>query len=352
MKVLHVINSLEIGGAQRLLSNLIPIQINHGLDISVLVLQVHENGFSKIIAETGVQILLLNSNHFWSLSNIEKLRDIIRHFDIIHVHLFPSLYLVALASIGLKKNLVYTEHSTSNRRRETKILRPLEQFIYNRYKKIISISFQTQEALQKWLRSKDDRFVVVNNGIKIAKYQYAKVPVNEKSLIMISRFVEAKDQSTVIQALSYLDKDVTLTLIGDGEKLEKCKKLAGNIGVLDRVSFLGNRSDIADLIGTSCIGIQSSNWEGFGLTAVEIMAAGKPVIASDVDGLKQVVEGAGIIFKKGDAKDLAKKIEILLNDSDYYDKVSKDCLNRAYNYDISKMADKYKLVYEQAYSKR
>lgn len=345
MKVLHIINSLEIGGAQRLLSDLIPLQIRQGLDVNVLVGGEEGNEFSRKIQSAGCHIHKIDSPQYISLNSIKEIRRIIKNYDVVHVHLFPSLYLVALASLGLKTKLVYTEHSTSNRRREKAYLRPIEQFIYRKYNKIVSISQQTQEALQKWLKNDDNRFVVINNGVDVERFSSIKRPVKKNSLIMISRFVDAKDQATVIKAMKYLNSDVTLTLVGDGENLEKCIDLAKSIGVGDRVIFLGSRSDIAELISSSDIGIQSSNWEGFGLTAVELMAAGKPVIASNVDGLKQVVEGAGLIFEKGNPEQLADKINVLLHNPDIYDETTIKCFNRAKQFDIRHMADQYLQVY-------
>lgn len=345
MKVLHIINSLEIGGAQRLLSDLIPLQIQEGLEVDVLVGEDCESEFSYNIKKSGCDILRLSSKNYKSLSSIKSIRRVIKDYDVVHVHLFPSLYLAAIASLGLKTKLIYTEHSTSNRRREKVWLRPIEQFIYKQYDKIVSISQQTQTALQNWLKAYDKRFIVINNGVDVKKFESVKCSVNNKSLIMISRFVAAKDQATVIKALQYLDSTVSLTLVGDGENLDKCKDLAKSIGVDDRVHFLGSRSDIAELISSSYIGIQSSNWEGFGLTAVELMAAGKPVIVSDVDGLRQVVEGAGIIFERGNAKQLAKEIQTILDNKDLYNTLANYCRKRAYCYDISMMANKYNKTY-------
>lgn len=346
MKILHIVNSLEIGGAQRLLSDLIPIQIKEGLEVDVLVGEEKVSDFSMNIKNSGCHIIQLGCKCYKSLKSIKLIRGIIKDYDIVHVHLFPSLYLVALASLGLKTKLVYTEHSTSNRRRKKTYLRPIEQFIYKQYDKIASISQQTQTDLQNWLKTYNKRFVIVHNGVQINKFASIKQPINEKSLIMISRFVNAKDQATVIKAMQYLDPDTTLTLIGDGENLERCKNLAIAIGVSNRVHFLGSRTDIAELISSSYIGIQSSNWEGFGLTAVELMAAGKPVIASNVEGLKQIVEEAGVIFKKGDEQDLANKIIALLSDKEYYNTVSEKCKERSMKFDITKMASKYSHIYQ------
>lgn len=345
MKLLHIISSLEIGGAQRLLSDLLPIQKQQGLDVELLVNVSVENDFTAKIQEAGVKIISLDEPNLHSFSNILWLRKIIKGYDVVHVHLFPSVYWVALASIGLKVKLVYTEHSTSNRRREKSYFRPIEKFVYRQYDKIISISQQTQDALQQWLQSSDGRFVVVNNGVDTKSFSSLRSSVVPKSLIMVSRFVAAKDQATLIRAMKYVDKEAVLRLVGDGDNLEYCKAIAIAEGVSDRVEFLGSRSDVAELIAGSYIGVQSSNWEGFGLTAVELMAAGKPVIASDVEGLKQVVDGAGIVFRQGNVMELAEKITQLLADEEYYDTVANTCKQRAKVYDISVMASEYKSVY-------
>lgn len=345
MKLLHIISSLEIGGAQRLLSDLLPVQKEQGLDVELLVNVRVENEFTAKIEDSGIKITSLDISNLYSLSNVMRLRGIIKRYDVVHVHLFPSVYWVAIASIGLNVKLVYTEHSTSNRRREKTYLRPIEKFVYRQYDRIISISQQTQDALQQWLQSRDGRFVVVDNGLDTKRISSIRRSVIPKSLIMVSRFVAAKDQETLIRAMKYINKEVVLRLVGDGDKLEHCKRIAVDEGVSDRVEFLGLRSDVEELIAESYVGVQSSNWEGFGLTAVEIMAAGKPVIASDVDGLKQVVEGAGIVFGRGDVDELAEKITQLLEDKEYYETIAEACKQRAKVYDISVMTSKYKSVY-------
>ena len=351
MKVLHVISSLEIGGAQRLLSDLMPIQKQQGIDVSLLVLKSEDNDFSRKVSEAGVPIISLNVKSFRNPFLAFKVRSIIKDYDVVHAHLVHALYICSLASIGYKLRLIYTEHSTSNNRRGKAYLRPIEKYIYGRYNKLISISQQTQEALQEWLQSNDDRFIVINNGVDTKAFANIHKEVIPKSLIMVSRFASSKDQETVIRAMKDLDEDVTLSFVGDGANLEHCKKVANDIGVENRVKFLGARSDVALLVAESYIGIQSSNWEGFGLTAVEIMACGKPVIATDVDGLKQVVEGAGLLFPVGDNKRLAEIVFKLLTDSTFYKLHSQKCVERAMQYDIINMVGSYLDVYHSIINK-
>lgn len=346
MRVLHVISSLEIGGAQRLLSDLLPIQKQQGLGVSLLVLKTEDNTFSQKVKFAGIPIISLDVKNFRNPFLAFKLRTIIKDYDVVHAHLVHSLYLCSLASRGLKTKLVYTEHSTSNNRRGKSYVRPIEKFIYGRYAKLISISQKTQDALQDWLQSKDERFVVINNGVDTKAFASIHREVIPKSLIMVSRFASSKDQETVIRAMRLIDKEAVLRLIGDGENLERCRIVAKECGVAERVKFLGARADVANLIAESYIGIQSSNWEGFGLTAVEIMACGKPVIVTDVDGLKQVVEGAGVLFPVGDYMKLSAVVSDLLNDTEVYNRMSSDSKKKALNYDISMTAKKYVELYQ------
>lgn len=346
MRILHVIASLEIGGAQRLLADLLPLQASSE-SVDLLVYKRVYNDFEKSIEHAGIRIINLDEHRFRNPSIILKLRSIFKEYDVVHAHLFPSIYWASLAAIGLKVKLVYTEHSTTNSRRNKWYFRPVERIMYSKYDRIISISEQTQEALTSWLGQYDNRFIVINNGIDRQKFASAKAPVKPKSLIMVSRFATSKDQETVIRAMRYIDHEATLYFVGDGETRAYCESLAKELGLAERVHFLGSRSDVPELIASSYIGIQSSNWEGFGLTAVEVMAAGKPIIASDVDGLKQVVEGAGLIFRRGDSEELASKINLLLNDCEYYDAVSKRCLEHSLLYDIKVMTQKYNDTYHE-----
>lgn len=344
MRILHVIASLEIGGAQRLLVDLLPLQANSER-VDLLVYEQVNNNFESSIEQAGIRIICLNEHNFHNPTIVLRLKKIFKKYDLVHAHLFPTIYWASLAARGEDVRLVYTEHSTSNSRRDKWYFRPVERFMYSRFDRIISISQQTQDSLTSWLGQCDERFVVINNGVNTRKFTSVTSSVIPKSLIMVSRFVSSKDQETVIRAMKRLENEVILYLVGDGENRARCEKLAKELGVSERVCFLGSRSDVPELVASSYIGIQSSNWEGFGLTAVELMAAGKPVVASDVDGLKQVVEGAGLIFKKGDSEDLAMKISHLINDCNYYDTVSKKCIERSLLYDIKTMAKKYNNTY-------
>lgn len=350
MKILHVITSLEIGGAQRLLSDLLPI-LKEECESEVLVMYSAENSLVDKLKDSSIPIHSLERKDIYNPLNVFRLKKYLNGYDILHVHLFPVEYWVPIASWFSKTKLVYTEHSTSNRRRSISVFRLIDRWIYYRYDRIISISSETQGSLTKWLKTKfgDNRFIVINNGINTSRFsnvQRSDIISDDKvALMMVSRFAPSKDQKTVIRALAQLDDKYHLYFIGDGSLLEETKCYAHEMGVSDKVTFLGARDDVPELVASCDIGIQSSNWEGFGLTAVEIMAAGKPVIASDVDGLNHVVKGAGLLFDRGNDAQLADLIKRLTDNRREYINVAERCKKRAQNYDIKYMAKEYLKVY-------
>lgn len=353
MNILHIIASLEVGGAQKMLAELLNLQIKQGHRVSVLVYKKVDSKYEHDIENNGCRLINLNSPNLKSPIIIPRLRKFLRENEIIHVHLFPSLYQVALANLGLNRVLIYTEHNTHNKRRNYRFLRPIEKWIYSRFDSIIAISNETKHNLAKWLnlsRTGDKHIKVIPNGINLETIRSSSVlfpPIVEgKYILMVSRFMPAKDQATLIRSIPYIkDKDIKIVFAGDGDTLQYNKSLAIELRVENRCLFLGSRDDVPKLIKGCTIGVQSSHWEGFGLTAVEFMAARKPVIASNVPGLSGVVDGAGCLFTQGNEKELASNINDLLDNQALYDELSSLSLKRAAQYDIGIMAQQYNDLY-------
>ena len=362
MKVLHVINSLRAGGAEKLLEDLLPrMNGRDGVQTDVLLLTDEGNVFDKNLIEAGIPIYVVPLKSVYNPLNIIYLRRyVLKHkYDIVHVHLFPASYWVAIATRSIltwKPKLVLTEHSTHNKRREKWYLRGLEKFVYSTYDNVASVSKQVQENLISWLNPADkSKFFVIENGVDIEKFAqvepYKKNDIcdsfsdDTKLICMVARFTESKDQATVIKAMLDLPQDVHLLLIGEGPLKGMCQDLVIKLNLSDRVHFLGFREDVPRILRSADIMVLSSNWEGFGLAAIEGMAAGKPVVASDVPGLRQVVFGAGVLFKSSDSKDLSIKLLELLENRQLYEKISRMCVERAKSYDIQRTVGEYVALY-------
>ncbi len=361
MKILHTITSLELGGAEKLLTELIPAQIAMGHEAELLILCDKNAVFMDNFKLKNIPVHVSKYNSIKTWKNMFQIKKYAKKgkFDVVHSHLTHAQYWTSLASrIDFGKRIyITTEHSTSNNRRQKFIFKLIDRFIYKPYKKIISISPATQEELIKWIGGNKKRFEIIENGIDLSRFsQGNKIDLSEygldtddKIIIMISRFHKAKDQDTVIKSLEFLPKIYKLVLVGDGERREELEKLTSEKNLSSRVFFLGIRKDIPDLLKTSYISVQSSIFEGFGITALESMSAGIPTIATDVPGLSAIVKGGGILFPVGDYKKLAKII-FSLERNDMYNKIKNSCIEKSKMYDIKITAEKYINLYSSLIS--
>lgn len=360
MKILQVITSLQTGGAEKLIVDVVPKYKHLGLDVDVLLFDGKDTPFKRQLENAGIKVFSLGyGGSVYNPLYILKLMPYLRKYDIVHTHNTAPQLFAALGSVVCSVVLCTTEHTTSNRRRDWKWYRPIDKWMYSRYKKVICISDSTEENLRKSIDCNSDKICTIYNGIDFESYDKASpiakdsiTPyINRKVIAMVAGFRYQKDQETLIRAMSYVPKDVELWLIGDGERrtiIEQCVK---EKGLENRVRLLGIRNDIPSILKTVDIVVQSSHWEGFGLAAVEGMAAGKPVVASNVAGLSQVVSNAGVLFPLGDDKALADILNKLLTDYKYYNTVKGRCVKRAHKFDISKMVYKYCQVYQSLLEK-
>ncbi len=195
---------------------------------------------------------------------------------------------------------------------------------------------------------------MINNGVNVKNIRQCEIIAREqlnlssqaKLIVQIGRFYPQKDQKTLIKALALLPDDFYVLFVGDGPLLDEYQKLAQYYNLSKRILFLSVREDAISILKASDIVVMSSNFEGFGLAAVEGMAAGKPVIASDVEGLSNIVEGAGLLFEPHNEKDLAAKIRLLMEDQLFYKSVSEKCKQRSEKCDVSVMGNRYNQLYQ------
>lgn len=350
MKVLHVINELNGGGAQSLLKDIVRVQRSNGVDVEVLTFVSVGNVFEELIVRSCINIHCIGVKNIYNPMYIFRLIRYISKYDIVHVHLFPAQYYAIIASFFVRHKpiFLFTEHGTKNNRIGKLCWRLIDKIIYARYDKIICVSQAVFRSITKWVDIPAEKFSVVVNGTQLINAEPKWTDSQEKtSILMVAMFNEYKDQATVIRSAVLLGNKYHFFFAGSGHLESKMKALARELGVSDRVHFLGFQKSVSEVISSADICVLSSHWEAFGLSAIECMVAAKPLIASNVDGLRQVVEGAGLLFEKGNASELANLIERLANSKNFYLKTAQACKERAQEYSIEKTAAKYVDIYSE-----
>ena len=349
MRILHVITSLYTGGAERLMVDLLPLLRDKGDNqVELLLINGVETLFRREIEQRGIPVHALSvTNDVYHPRNLFRMRQYLSQYDIIHTHnTAPQLY-VPLAKLLTRSNtkLVTTEHNSTNRRRVKWWYKSIDRWMYRQYAAIICIADQTRANLERYI-GKDERIHTIYNGVDVNRLVHPiKDIANQHDFVitMVSAFREQKDHETLFRAMTHLPKNYRLQIVGGGEPVDKERlhSYCSQLNLDDRVDFMGVRSDIPAIMEQSDIIVLSSHWEGLSLSSIEGMASGRPFIASDVDGLHEMVVGAGVLFPHGDDKELAKQIQFLCEHPDEYRAVAERCQERARQYDISIMADKY-----------
>ncbi len=349
MKVLHIINSLGTGGAEKLILDALPIMKKNGIDVDLYLLKSGEFPFEKSLRNSKFKIQNSKLSSVYNPFHIFKIITLLKKYNVVHVHLFPAFYWVALAKFisFSKTKLIFTEHNTTNRRVDKWYFKSFDSFIYKRYSKIVSISEKVNDMLVDKMKIDPAKIVLIKNGINLETIKNA-LPIsrnkihqslndNNKIIIQISRFQPQKDQKTLIKAMKVLPENVFLILVGDGELKSECQELSNQLNLNHRIYFLGVRMDVPSLLKTADIVVLSSHYEGLSLASIEALASGKPFVASKVPGLTEVVENAGLLFEENNETELSKHLLDLLQNDKYYNEIANKCLTKSKEFDINKM---------------
>lgn len=353
MKILHVITSLQTGGAEKLMVDLLPRLRAAGHDISLCLFDGVDTPFKSEIQKSGIPLIEFSRGRsVYHPLNLIRLRKLMQDYDIVHTHNYAPQIFAAIASIGRHIRLVTTEHGGSNRRRKYKFYAHIDRWMYHRYNQVICIADKTRQNLSAFVGDSVRNLTVINNGVDVQKYASAipsdsleKIASGSRKIIMVAGLRWEKDQDTVIRSLKHLPTDFHLFLVGDGCRRSELETLASQLGLTERVHFMGVRTDVAELLHAADYIVMSSHFEGLSLSSVEGMSVGKPFLASDVDGLREVVADAGILFPHGNHQALANEILRLESSPDAYTAVADACRRRAADYDISRMVEGYITVY-------
>ncbi len=242
--------------------------------------------------------------------------------ELVAAHSSKAGILGRLACRWLDIPVILTAHgwsfSPGTPRLTAAVYRQIERSVGPVTSKIITVSEVDRRQTLDARIVAEDRVVAVHNGIAdIAPSLRSEPGGAPVRLVMVARFGAQKDHPTLFRALAgLLDFEWTLDLIGDGPLMSQTAALAHTLGLGDRVRFLGQRTDVEQLLAEAQVGLLATNWEGLPLSILEAMRAGLPVIASDVGGISESVHDGetGYLVPRGGVDLLRERIARLLSD--------------------------------------
>ena len=252
-----------------------------------------------------------------------------------------------------KPKLIFTEHSTTNKRRDSVVFKIIDQYVYRRYDHVVNISKGSHSSFLNYTKNKV-KSSIIYNGVNFKsllesskkKSDLNKVLAEKKIVLQVSSFNYEKDQDTLIRAIKILPDDYLLLLAGDGPNFKNCVYLSKKLKVSKKVMFLGNRDDIGSIIKLSDVCVLSSHVEGFGRAAVESMFLKKPTIGSDVEGLREVIGDKKLLFKVGDYVRLSELILDLIENKKYREMIIKKSHEKSLQFTYTNMIKSYENLYK------
>jgi len=309
-------------------------------------------------------------NHFMEKKVAALGREV--NFDVIHIH----DWLTAPAGIAskhfLNKPLIATVHSTEIGRSQglhnpdSFLIDGIEWWMTYEAKQVIVCSNSVKSELENHFHLPPEKITVIPNGVDIfnfdlnvnredVKRRYGVRP-DERIILFVGRLVPQKGVDTLIRAVPHIirqHRDVRILISGDGWSKGYLEELARSTGFREYIKFLGfiPDSELAKLMASADVLVIPSIYEPFGIVALEGMAAGVPVVATNVGGLAEIIEHdrTGVLVYPGNPESIAWGVNRVLSDREYSNWLVQNArrkVQEAYSWDV--IAERTLRVYERA----
>ena len=363
INILHVISKLPVGGVENQL--LMILRKYDRKKLSPLVCSLSDKGeIGKEIEESGIEVIPLNKlRHRFDWTIVKDIYTLIRTRDIkivrthqYHANLYGRLaaWLAKVPCIIASVHNVYT------------IDKKIHRIIINKFlarcgDKVVAVSGTVKRDILTYDGLAEDKVSVIYNGIDTDRFLNlngslirSKLGISSEAPVVgtVGRLTLQKGQKYLIDAVSTLREkfpQIVLLFVGDGPLRDELGNHIRALGIDKNAILLGTRRDIPQLLSAMDIFVLPSLWEGLGTALIEAMAAGKPVIATDIPPLREIVnsEKVGILVPIKDSKAIASSIELLLCNSALAENLGKSAKERVLShFTIDITVHKYMNLFE------
>lgn len=352
---MQIIPCFSVGGAERMCETLTYELIKKGHRVIVVSLYSIRTMITERLENNGVEIRYLEKRNGFDLKCIKKLKKIIKEEnpDIIHTHLYSLKYAV-FATLFKKNKIVHTIHNVA-KEESSRADRFFNKFWFKRGKVVpVALSTIVKKTILDEYKIKNRLVPIIFNGIdltdSIKKTDY-DIHNGRFVFIHVGRFSSQKNHILLVGAFSRLlikHSNCFLVLVGDGELRKNIENHVKELGIDDKVSFLGLRNDISSLMHNSDAFVLPSLYEGIPMTLIEAMASGLPIVATDVGGVSEMISNSveGILCEVN-SNALYESMNYLVSDKSFRERIGCNAQKKAIScFSSTKMAESYSSLYK------
>ncbi|WP_300351646.1 glycosyltransferase family 4 protein [Clostridium sp.] len=349
IKLTYVISEMKIGGAEKLLEDILERLDKNVYDIYLIVLgEKIENELYFNMKKYVKNIFFCNKVGKEFFKTSFKIIKILRKIktDVIHIHTSISHIVMLGIILNRVNSRFYTIHSMPEFD-SPGIKKHINSVLFNKFNlKAIAISKTIEMRSKEYFNTSN--IICIENGIDTSKFNGDDI-INRKpnNILHVGRFVDVKNQEILIKSVSKIKEEFKLTFVGDGETLKKNMDLTNKLCLNEKIKFLGYRNDIANIMNQNSIFVLCSKVEGAPISIVEAMSNGMCIIATNVGGISDFIENGkeGFLLNDNIEESLREKIEYLIKNKEEIVKLGKAAKKKATMYDINVCVKKHDNLY-------
>jgi glycosyltransferase involved in cell wall biosynthesis len=328
-KILHLVDTLNVGGMEKMIAALAVQQKNAGKQPMVVTL-LSEGPIATELRDFGVKVTNLAKPPGFHFPTIKQLRSLIQteRYHVLHTHNPVPLVYGAMAQVTNNACCLINSRHDMGQHLGSKKSSILYRIAARRADWTVAVC---KPALERFIANKQfsaKNSVCISNGINLAPFlsidesqrmavrKSLGVEKNQILLGTVGRLNQVKAQTRMLDVCKVLKSTnipVRMLLVGDGPEAENLRRYAQDLGLQDCVIFTGERNDIPDLLSAMDIFVMTSLTEGYSMALVEASAAKLPIVTNLVGGNSEIVqnEKTGFLVEEFDVKDFVNKIRIL-----------------------------------------
>jgi L-malate glycosyltransferase len=312
LNIVHVADSMEMGGAEKLTATFCRLQRDRGHTASVHCLyavgvlgeELRNEGFEVVLHRPSGLIHLMRSLY----KSFRRSRP-----DVVHCHNATAAIIAALpARLAGVKTVIVTRHGLV--KPPYQMRRELKFALASRWCDwIVGVCEGTRANLLAAPFAARDRIIYIYNGAWPADLRAVPQPKKGFTLLSVGRLAPPKDHATLLQALALtraLHRDVQLWIVGDGPLELSLRKLTGELGLSEWVTFFGEQADASPFMLAADLLVSSSVTEGLPVSMLEAMSVGLPALVTDVGGMGEIarLSGAVTLVRSSDPEGMAEAL--------------------------------------------
>lgn len=361
MNVLYLLNHAGKAGTERYVQTLIE-QLN-GKKIKAFFAYNEEGLLVERLKEFGIETYRIEMRSRYDLRAARRLAALCRrlNIDLIHTHYLRENYIAMLAQCyGSKAKVAYTNHFILQNnlvtRVSNRIMNPLEAGVIavcNRGKEMMISNGVAASKIRVLFNAVDPEYWRKPEASTLR----GELGISEDTFVLLcaSRFAHDKGHSYLVRTMAELknltDRKFICILAGDGPLLDEIKKLTTEMNLEKDILFIGFRKDIKNLFTGSNLYFNSSEHEASSFLILEALAAGLPVVATDMGGNNDIINektGCGRLVKYEDAPGTAREIKKIMDDENLLNELRQNAFKAVQeNFNLVKMANQTYNFYEE-----